>query len=111
MLDGDTHYEVLGVPPNASNEQLKEAHRNLALLFHPDRCVREDAHDIMAKVNVAYACLSDKAARRLYDTLNQKRIKPCKTCEGRGYTLKQQGFMKKLHVPCYDCEGSGQCSE
>lgn len=111
ILEGTTHYEVLGVPPNADTEQIKAAHRTMALLFHPDRCEREDAHDLMAKANVAYACLTDKAARKLYDMTNQKRIKPCPTCGGKGFTHKQRGFMAKQRVSCYDCGGSGQCSE
>lgn len=107
----ESHYEVLGVPPKAEAVQVKEAHRELARFFHPDRCRLTNAHDIMSRVNQAYACLSDKAARRLYDMVHKTRLPNCPTCHGGGFTHKQRGFMAKMRVPCYDCGGSGTCSD
>src|SRR5882672_8542557 len=55
VLAATTHYEVLGVAVRAEPADVKLAHRELARLFHPDFSRLEDAHELMAKVNVAYA--------------------------------------------------------
>ena len=109
VTEGATPYAVLGVSPTAQADTIRAAHRGLARLLHPDRCRLDNAHDLMTRVNGAYAVLSDPAARRLYDTVNKVRKVTCTACAGRGYTYRQKGFSKKVQTECSTCEGSGEC--
>jgi DnaJ-class molecular chaperone len=105
ILSSATHYEVLGVPPGANTDQVRQAHRVLASIFHPDRPT--GSHDVMARVNDAYSCLTDTTARRKYDAVNKTASKVCAACKGKGVTMKQKGFKNKVPVPCATCAGSG----
>lgn len=63
-----THYDTLGVAPDADAAAVKTAYRKLARELHPD--VAPDGVDTagrFALANVAYAVLADPAARELYD--------------------------------------------
>lgn len=62
-----THYEVLGVSPNASAEEIKRAFRAAARRLHPDVSSSTDADQRFAHVSAAYEVLSDPEARRDYD--------------------------------------------
>ena len=59
-------YELLGVPRNASKEDIKHAYRTLAHKFHPDK-KGGDANKFK-EVNEAYSILSDEKKRAEYDS-------------------------------------------
>ncbi len=61
------YYEVLGVDRSATRDQLKQAYRQLALRYHPDRNKAPDATAKFREIAEAYAVLSDDAKRREYD--------------------------------------------
>ncbi len=50
-------YEVLGVPRTASQSDIRNAYRRLALQYHPDKNTQEDTSDIFTNINVAYDIL------------------------------------------------------
>jgi molecular chaperone DnaJ len=66
MTDRD-YYEILGVPRNASNEEIKKAFRGLARQYHPDVSQAEDSEERFKEINEAYAVLSDAEKRAAYD--------------------------------------------
>ncbi|WP_277032846.1 molecular chaperone DnaJ [Propionimicrobium lymphophilum] len=61
------YYETLGVPRDASAEQIKKAFRRKARQYHPDVNDSPDAEDKFKAVNEAYAVLSDENKRAIYD--------------------------------------------
>lgn len=60
-----SHYKTLGVPENASQEEIKDAYRIKAQTLHPDK-VGGDGKE-MADLSKAYATLKDPIKRQLYD--------------------------------------------
>ena len=69
------HYRVLGVDPLAPAEQIKEHHRLLIRLFHPDRQTLPDARTnaFATRINQAYNVLRSPETRANYDlTLVEK---------------------------------------
>ena len=61
------YYEVLGIGRNASDEEIKNAFRNLARKYHPDVSKEEDAEEKFKEINEAYAILYDAEKRAAYD--------------------------------------------
>jgi len=61
-------YEVLGVPRDASAEDIKSAYRKLALRYHPDRNPgNKQAEERFKEISEAYAVLRDPDARARFD--------------------------------------------
>jgi molecular chaperone DnaJ len=62
------YYEVLGVPRNATEQEIKSAYRRLALKYHPDRNPgNKQAEERFKEAAEAYAVLADPQKRAAYD--------------------------------------------
>jgi molecular chaperone DnaJ len=66
MTDRD-YYEILGIPRNASSDDIKAAFRKMARQYHPDVNKAADAEERFKEINEAYAVLSDSDKRTAYD--------------------------------------------
>jgi molecular chaperone DnaJ len=64
MLD---HYDVLGVPRNASFVEIRTAYRSAARKYHPDTSQDVNAVVKFHRVQMAYDVLSDPMKRMNYD--------------------------------------------
>jgi curved DNA-binding protein CbpA len=62
-----THYELLGVAPGCTFEELRSAYRRLARECHPDVAAVNGSQSTMADINEAWRVLSDGDRRQLYD--------------------------------------------
>jgi curved DNA-binding protein CbpA len=85
-----SHYDVLGVPPNATDAQIRAAYRTLVQLFHPDRLghLKEEsrtfAEDRLKALNAAYEVLGDPGKRANYDATQAVPAPP--RARSTGYT-------------------------
>jgi tetratricopeptide (TPR) repeat protein len=68
VSSGQTHYEVLGLPPEATLDQIKKRFRELARKYHPDlNRDHPEYHEVFIRITTAYECLSDTSRRARYD--------------------------------------------
>lgn len=61
------YYEILGVPRDASDEEIKRAFRRAAQRHHPDIDASHGAEERFKELNEAYRVLSDRQRRSAYD--------------------------------------------
>ncbi|KAK4512913.1 Origin recognition complex, subunit 1 [Mucor velutinosus] len=66
-MEGNDYYEILGVPKNASEAEIKTAYRKKALKCHPDRNKDKSAKQQFQQIGEAFEVLGDKNKRRQYD--------------------------------------------
>ena len=79
-----SHYDTLGIQPEATDDEIRAAYKRAAMKHHPDRGGSSEAFQA---VHDAYAAL-------------QNRI--CPDCGGKGFTTTRQGFFVSK-TPCPKC--------
>jgi DnaJ homolog subfamily A member 2 len=68
MVKDTALYDLLGVSPDASDDQLKKAYRKLAMKHHPDKNNHSEESKIkFQEIGDAYGVLSDPEKRQIYD--------------------------------------------
>ncbi len=100
------YYRILGITPQATKEDIKQAYRQLVRHYHPD--INKEALDQRIKqLNEAYRVLGDIQRRALYDVLRLKEEERAaveeelrrRKAEAASMTWKEgvQGFVHELH--------------
>ncbi|KAJ5807801.1 mitochondrial protein import protein MAS5 [Penicillium riverlandense] len=73
MVKETKFYDCLGVPPTASDSQLKSAYKKGALKYHPDKNTNNpEAAEKFKELSHAYEILSDPQKRQLYDQYGEE---------------------------------------
>uniref|UniRef100_A0A0C9RKJ7 TSA: Wollemia nobilis Ref_Wollemi_Transcript_13644_872 transcribed RNA sequence n=1 Tax=Wollemia nobilis TaxID=56998 RepID=A0A0C9RKJ7_9CONI len=106
----DSLYDVLRLPRNAKERDIKSAYRQMALRFHPDVCPPEEMEEatrLFVQVREAYETLSDPALREDYDWRLQNGLE-LSDCDGRIrmnrnslWEAQLVELMKKRSLDCY----------
>jgi curved DNA-binding protein len=88
------YYEVLGVPRDASSDDIRGAYRKLARQYHPDVNKDPGAEDLFKEIAEAYEVLRDPEKRERYDRLgaNWKAGEDVSGAAGFGDFAQQGGF-------------------
>lgn len=81
LSEEGTLYELLGVPPQATHDEIKEAFYDLSRTWHPDRFFRRDlgdleehAEEVFVAITEAWRTLGNEASRYSYDYENRDKI-------------------------------------
>ena len=76
--DDKSLYALLGVSPNAKEEDIRKAYKNLAATLHPDKTrderMRGKATEQFVKIQEAYEILGDGSKRDVYDVYGMEGI-------------------------------------
>ncbi len=65
------YYLVLGISPDATADEVRQAYFRLVKMYHPDRNKSPEATEKMVEINLAYETLCDEQKRKEYDLENE----------------------------------------
>ncbi|SDO62795.1 DnaJ domain-containing protein [Desulforhopalus singaporensis] len=86
------YYQILGVSPNCTDEEIRSNYRKLAMRFHPDRNPDDPtAEERFKEVAEAYGVLTDPVKRREYNACRQNG-----TTYSSGFSYSQEDILRDL---------------
>ncbi|MDO8686731.1 MAG: J domain-containing protein, partial [Candidatus Berkelbacteria bacterium] len=80
MQEWEDYYQILGVNPEASDEEIKRAYRDKCFIFHPDRLMgapesaQRQAEEELKKINRAFGALNYPHKRKEYHSEWLKKV-------------------------------------
>ncbi|XP_049758970.1 dnaJ homolog subfamily A member 3, mitochondrial isoform X1 [Elephas maximus indicus] len=85
-LAKEDYYQILGVPRNASQKEIKKAYYQLAKKYHPDTNKDDPkAKEKFSQLAEAYEVLSDEVKRKQYDAYGSAGFDPGAGSSGHSY--------------------------
>jgi DnaJ-class molecular chaperone len=104
----ESHYKVLGVPENASQQEIKAAYRKLSLKYHPDKNVgKPETVEMFQKIGAAFDTLGDPVKRAEYDAIRSSPFARMHAGEGGGPGAAEAAAMNELFGSIFGFGGAG----
>ena len=92
------YYQILGVSPYSSKQEIKEAYRKMSLKWHPDKNPGVDVTSIMQDINEAYKILYDDLSRIRYDKEYSEFNEQRKRCKMSTHTTESTSWNYEYDV-------------
>ncbi len=92
------YYQILGVPENAAEEEIKKAFRRLAFRYHPDKNPGDEkqAEEKFKDINEAYGVLGDREKRQQYDAVRKSPFAGAGYNAGSGFQYSPQDIFSGI---------------
>lgn len=92
------YYKILGLSISATQNEIKQSYRKLAVFWHPDRNSNPIALENMKELNEAYEILSDENKRKSYNKIYQEYFISSQIVKYQGQSEKQYNEEKEKSV-------------
>ena len=92
------YYKILGLSISATQNEIKQSYRKLAVFWHPDRNSNPIALEKMKEINEAYEILSDENKRKSYNKIYQEYFINSQIVKYQGQSEKQYNEEKEKSV-------------
>lgn len=92
------YYKILGLSISATQNEIKQSYRKLAVFWHPDRNSNTIALEKMKELNEAYEILSDENKRKSYNKIYQEYFINSQIVKYQGQSEKQYNEEKEKSV-------------